>query len=306
MKTFFAMTAAALALAAGVWAQADEGPSMSDLQLLTVPRGELPPGEADLATKLEFARAMILGGKAAEALTTLDEISARDLAGNFTVEVFYYKAFAFDMLGKYDAAVANYQEALTRRPDDPVILLALGQAYLDAGKDDDARASFDKVLAKTPEDSQALTGLAYLDMRGGDDAAARAKLERAVVADGRNALALSYLGLLEMGEHQFDLARKHLEDAVALAPENLTANYNLAGIYLMQKDYAKAELHYRRVVTKKPADGDAWYYLALALEAQNRIDEALDAADAAVQHGASVGNVIEMVDRLQRKLNEKK
>ncbi len=55
------------------------------------------------------------------------------------------------------------------------------------------------------------------------------------------------------------------------------------------------------MVAKKPADGDAWYYLALALEAQGKYDEALAAAGEAVRARAEVGNVIELSDRLEKK-----
>jgi Flp pilus assembly protein TadD len=295
-----AFWAAALCLAA-----TGDGPSLADLELLRVPREELPPDEAELATKLQFARALILGGKAEEALAALDEVLARDVAGTFTVEVLYYKGFALDMLGRYDAAIVNYQEALKERPDDPAVLLALGQAYLDAGSDDDARATFDRVLTQEPEESGALTGLAYLDLKGGDVDEARAKLERALAADAENALAMSYLGLLEMQARKYDLARAHLENALALEPASLTANYNLAGILFMQGDYAGAEKHYRAVLERKPADGEARFYLAAALEAQGRYEEAFGEAEQVVDSGTVIDGLVEMLDRLQRRIAEK-
>ncbi len=303
-KKLAAVTAAVF-LVAGAAATNDDGPSMADLDLLRVPREEMPPGEAELADKLQLARALILGGKPAEALDVLDDVMARDLAGTFTFEVLYYKGFALDSLGRYDAALANYEEALKQRPGDPTILLAMGQAYLDAGSDDDARRTFEEVLAKNAEDSQALTGLAYLDLKAGNADEARAKLERALAADGDNALAMSYLGLVEMKARKYELARAHLENAVALQPNNLTANYNLAGIYFMQGEYAGAEKHYRRVLERKPGDGEARYYLALALEAQGKYGEALAEADEIVQSGVVVDGLVEMLDRLRRRVGEK-
>gem|GEM_PF-1209246 len=298
-------TAALLSAAAWVIGATGDGPSLADLELLRVPREELPPGEAELATKLQFARALILGGKAEEALATLDDVMARDTAGNFTVEVLYYKGFALDLLGRYDAALVNYQQALEERPGDATILLAAGQVYLDAGRDDDARATFEQVLAQTPEESNALTGLGYLDLKNGDADGARAKLERALVADPENALAMSYLGLVEMNARQYDVARAHLENALALEPANLTANYNLAAILLMQGDYAGAEKRYRLVLERKPNDGEARYYLAVALEAQGKYEEARAEAETVVQSGAVVDGLVEMLDRLERRTGEK-
>jgi tetratricopeptide (TPR) repeat protein len=301
VKKFIAAFSTSFVVIAGALAATGDGPSLADLELLRVPREEVPPGEAELANKLQYARALILGGKAQEALETLDDVMARDLAGTFTVELLYYKGFALDTLGEYDAAIVNYGEALKLRPDDPSILLALGQAYLDAGREDDAARAFERVLAAAPDDSRALTGLAYLEMKSGDAAEALAKLERALAADPENALALSYLGLLEMQARKYDLARAHLENALALEPNNLTANFNLAGIYLMQGEYAAAEKHFRRVLERKPDDGEARFLLARALEAQGKYDEALAEAEEVVQSGVVIKGLVEMIDRLERR-----
>lgn len=296
---------ASFVAASGAVAATGDGPSLADLDLLRVPREEMPPGEAELANKLQLARALILGGKAREALDTLDDVMARDLAGTFTVEVLYYKGFAFDSLEEYDAAITNYGEALKLRPEDPTILLAMGQAYLDAGRDADAADAFGRVLAKTPEDSRALIGLAYLDLKSGDTEGARDKLERALAADPENALAMSYLGLLEMDARKYDLARAHLENALALEPDNLTANFNLALIYAMQGEYAAAEQHFRAVLGRKPDDGEARFYLAAVLEAQGKYDEALAEAEKVVQSGAVIEGLVEMLDRLESRAGEK-
>ncbi|MGD8718855.1 MAG: tetratricopeptide repeat protein [Candidatus Zixiibacteriota bacterium] len=297
IRILLASAAITAATALGV---AGDGPSLADLDLLRVPREEIPPGEAELANKLQYARALILGGKAEEALSALDEVAARDTAGTFSVEILYYRGFALDMLGQYDAALVNYEEALALQPDDPTILLAMGQASLDAGRDDDARARFERVLELSPGESRALTGLAYLDLTAGDSAGAKEKLEQALASDAGNALAMSYMGLVEMGNRKFDLARAHLENALALEPDNLTANYNLAGIYLMQGDFALAEEHYRRVLERKPEDGEARYYLARALEGQGRYKEALAEAELVVESGVLVEGLVETLDRLER------
>jgi Flp pilus assembly protein TadD len=289
-------------MAAAAWAATGDGPSLADLELLRVPAEELPPDEAELATKLQYARALILGGKAEEALLALDEVATRDLAGRFEVEILYYRGFALNTLGQHEAAIVNYGEALERRPGDAAVLLALGQAYLDSGADDDARASFEQVLTVLPEESRALTGLAYLELKTGSSETARDLLERALLADPENALAMSYLGLVEMEARRYDLARAHLENALALEPQNLTANYNLAAIYLMQGNFAGAEKHYRRVLERKPDDGEARYYLVLALEAQGRYEEALAEADLVVASGVVVEGLVEAIDRLERRL----
>jgi tetratricopeptide (TPR) repeat protein len=299
VRRSYIVTALLVAAAAGFgWAAAPEGPSLSDLNLLTVPSSELPAGQEELATKLEFARAFILSGKPKEALELLDEVEARDLQGTFTVEVLYYRGFALDVAGDYAAALVNYAEALKRRPGDTSLLLAQGQAYLDAGRGDEAKASFAAALAGSPENSAALTGLAYLDLATGDLAAAEDKLTRAVASDGSNALALSYLGLVEMQRKDFAAARGHLERAVELEPNNLTANYNLAAILFMQKEYGAAEQRYRAVLERKPTDAEARYYLALSLEAQGRYREALAEADATVKSGQKVDGLVELMDRL--------
>src|SRR5580700_12018134 len=53
----------------------------------------------------------------------------------------------------YDAAIANFREALQQQPEFPEALDNLGKALDATGKDDEALSDFDKALKLAPQDA---------------------------------------------------------------------------------------------------------------------------------------------------------
>lgn len=111
----------------------------------------------------------------------------------------------------------------------------------------------------------------------GEHAKALDRLRAAVNVDGSNADAWANLGLLltTIGHHR--AAVEVYERAVAIdpAPEILA---NMAAAQLAWNQPVAAEASVRRVVAADPAHAKSWFTLALALQPQGRMLEALDAA----------------------------
>ncbi|MFQ6070789.1 MAG: DUF5107 domain-containing protein [Candidatus Aminicenantales bacterium] len=74
----------------------------------------------------------------------------------------------------------------------------------------------------------------------------------------------------------------YYEEALKRDPENYRVNTALGILYLKRGMYARAESHFRRALKRltrnytSPKDGEAFYYLALALRAQGKLKEAVD------------------------------
>ncbi len=111
----------------------------------------------------------------------------------------------------------------------------------------------------------------------GEHARALDRLRAAVNIDGSNADAWANLGLLltTIGHHR--AAVEVYERAAALdpAPEILA---NMAAAQLAWNQPVAAEATVRRVVAADPTHAKSWFTLALALQPQGRMLEALDAA----------------------------
>lgn len=96
--------------------------------------------------------------------------------------------------GQVDDAVRNLEQASARRPDDPLVLLELGHAYL--LKKDYASAAnvLQRAVQSDSEDADAQYDLGFALFKLGNSAQAIAPLEKATQLDPKNSAALLVLG----------------------------------------------------------------------------------------------------------------
>jgi tetratricopeptide (TPR) repeat protein len=70
--------------------------------------------------------------------------------------IYYNRALALANLGKWEEAVIDYEKAVARNPKiDPIMVHALGAAYLNTKRYQDALVQFDKAIALSPEYAKA-------------------------------------------------------------------------------------------------------------------------------------------------------
>lgn len=100
--------------------------------------------------------------------------------------------------GRVPAALAVLEAAARIEPDDPLVLVALGQAFEDAGRPDDAVRAWESALLTPRENLRfpARLGLARIAIARGDRAAARRHLERAIREDSEHPMAQDAWALL--------------------------------------------------------------------------------------------------------------
>jgi len=141
----------------------------------------------------------------------------------------------------------------------------------------EAVAAYDAILARDPRNAHALhySGVAFFQQ--GEHAKALDRLRASVNMDGSNADAWANLGLLltTIGHHRAAVEIYERAAAIDPAPEILA---NMAAAQLAWGHAAAAEATARRVVAADPVHAKAWFTLALALQPQGRMLEALDAA----------------------------
>ncbi len=164
-------------------------------------------------------------------------------------------------------------------------------AHEAAGRYAEADAIYARILAAIPEHPGALLKLAQGSVRRGEIDAARERLARGIAAAARMGLPPTDLWLtlarLERSRSDWAAARAALERARAVAPDAAAVLQEEAGLALDEGDAGAAERALRRIVERDAEDGSAWTQLALALERQDRIDEARAALDRAMQAGRS-------------------
>lgn len=122
--------------------------------------------------------------------------------------------------GEYDQAI----DLLTKIPDvdsDPFLLGMLGYAYSQSRDYDHAIATFNKALARDPDNQELHRAYAEALMGAGKNEAARTELKKTLAADPDDGQTYLRLAQLDRQEGHFDEARKELERARALMPDNL-------------------------------------------------------------------------------------
>jgi tetratricopeptide (TPR) repeat protein len=99
---------------------------------------------------------------------------------------------------------------------DPPLLGMLGYAYSQTRDYESAVATYEKALAKDPENKELRRAYAVALIGTGNTAAARAELEKILKADPDDAATYLQMAKIDRQEGQFDQARKELERAKAL------------------------------------------------------------------------------------------
>ena len=150
------------------------------------------------------------------------------------------------------------------------------------GKLADAIAVYDAILRDEPRNAQALhySGVAHYQAGNLKDAFER--LRASVDLDGSKPDTWSNLGLVLQAIGHKRAATEMFERASQLDPSSDDILANLGAAYAAEGQHAQAEATARRIVARDATKAKAWFLLAIALQPQGRMLEALEAVTRAV------------------------
>jgi Flp pilus assembly protein TadD len=160
--------------------------------------------------------------------------------------------------GKYHAAEREYQELLTKSPNNLYSLSNLGVVYFRTGKLKAAELTLKKAVAIAPKDEFAHTtlGIVYYRQSKFDDALN--ELTKSLAINPKSAAAHNYLGITASQKGWQEAAEKEMLEAIAVKPDYADAHFNLAVIYATASPPSKelAKRHYTKA-TELGAEPDA-------------------------------------------------
>ena len=227
-----------------------------------------------VAAEKELNRAMQLGR---------DDYALRVLLGR-----------AWLLQGDYQRVFTDFDLSRTRSDEDKAALAVLqGNARLASGKLDEARDAFERALALAPGHGPALIGLVEVALEQGDLGAAELELAR-IGADNKAAGSVDPAELLRLrgnvafNRERFDEAEQAYREALSLRANVPIVLRGLAAAQIEQDRLGDADQTLQRLLSIKPADGDAVYLSALVAYRQQRFERAALLAGSLVDRGKQV------------------
>lgn len=179
-------------------------------------------------------------------------------------------------LQAYESAVAIWQDAVLRQPQDPMAHYNLGVALVEERRPAEAMVQFEETLRLDPEHIGALDNLGMILRDVGRRDEAMAHFEHALRIDPTDAIAHNNLAAALITSGRPNDALGHLEQALRFDPDEpkskVHLNFGRALSEVGRIDEAVA--HLERAVQEDPSDADAQYSLGVILTNAGRLPEA--------------------------------
>lgn len=228
------------------------------------------------------------GDQDAQGLATIDKLIAETKTSN--PEVLAIKGNALYRLQRYPEAAAVLKQAIDEAGDkaQPAWLQLLMASYFDDNKPEQASRIAEDLLAKNPNDKKMQQNLAAIYMQAGQDDKAMALLEKLRASgqmtdekDYRNLYAL-YVNAQGHEKQAIDVIKEGLDKGI-LKPDYQT--YVALGQAYYFSDQPKLAIEAYQKAAPLAPDGETYLNLAKALWGENRIGEAKQAAQKALDKG---------------------
>jgi tetratricopeptide (TPR) repeat protein len=170
--------------------------------------------------------------------------------------------------GRYDDALAAFEEFAAKFPDVYAVHLNIGSAYMEKGDLDRAEAEFKTVLDKNgpaPEDLRkqkdtslkALSGLGEVALKRGDFESAQGSFRRALEISPEDPAAAYNVGEIFFSNQKTDDAVAYFELAIKIKPDWPKAYHRLGLVYLNKGDFPKALENLKKFLELDPQSPEA-------------------------------------------------
>ncbi|WP_233582330.1 tetratricopeptide repeat protein [Prevotella sp. OH937_COT-195] len=227
------------------------------------------------------------------------------------------KMFAFSMKGDKKSEFNALKQLADKYPNDLNYRVMMGNWLLKNGREDEALNEYDAVLEQEPDNVSAQMSMLDYYKKEGEDSLAQATMERILVSEktptaskihllrqvvdenervGAGSMevinlfkrilaepqetpemTILYAGYLKLKEYPRDSIDAVLEQALEIAPDEVGTLLQLIQSAWEKKDFDRILKLCRRAQQYNPDEPAFYYFMALAYNQQDKIDEALEA-----------------------------
>jgi len=197
-------------------------------------------------------------------------------------EWYYSTGSKFYQSGKFNQALASFDQALALKPDYAKVYNDRGIVFAYLNRIDEALASFDKAIALDPDCAEAYNnrGNALHALKRWDEALA--SFDKAIVLDPDCAEAYNNRGGTLRALKRWGEALASFDRAIALDPDCAEAYNNRGGTLRALKRWDEALASFDKAIVLDPDCAEAYSNRGGTLHALKRWDEALASFDKAI------------------------
>jgi cytochrome c-type biogenesis protein CcmH/NrfG len=157
--------------------------------------------------------------------------------------------------GKYDEAIAGFQQLLTKNVSAPEeVHFRIGTLYASKKDWTNAEASYKKALELKPDHAGAQIELANVYQLSGQKDKATEAAAKVAAAGATDANAAFSTGVLHLNAGRYDEAQKAFEKTLELDPKHVEAHYYLGTIALGQNKMADAIAQLEKYLSLNPTN----------------------------------------------------
>ena len=241
----------------------------------------------DLPGRKLLAQAEIANGQAKDAIALLTD-AAKSVPGDAELQDLLGRAYA--AAGQAGQAEQRFAQASTLAPDNTGVLARLAATRLALGDATGASQALEHSLAVSPDQVEATQSLVAAQIAAGNIAGAEASLAKLKAETGETEVSGNLEGMLSVAKGRPDTALAQFDATAKRFPNAPAAKLNEARLLLVLGRPADAEPLLTSLLDKDPANGQALGPLLARYAQTNRVDAALDRAQAALK--AQPGNPV--------------
>ena len=185
--------------------------------------------------------------------------------------------------GQFKPAIDQFQEALRLQPSDAKVRYNLGSALTDDGQIKEAIGQLQEAVRLQPDYAEAWCGLGIACYKNGQVDEAISQFQKAIHLNPDNAEACYNLGVALNSKGQVEAAIARYQEAIRLKPDYVEAHYNLGNALFRMGRMQEAANEYQEVLRLQPDNADALNNLGIILYQTHQLDAAISRFQEAIR-----------------------